>query len=362
MKIAIVTGSHMNDLMGGSEYQAWIIATGLANRSHEVLYLAVNSQQQSMELIDDVSVIKLPGKDIAGRKNHKRLVKEALSGTLDIVYVRGFYELASVAPVCRHLRIPLICGISSRMDCMPILWHPNPIRIFWHLYCFWLLRMASVIVCQTHQQLVLLRHYFKHAAFHIISNGHPLPRRQYSNTKKSPIVLWVNNIKKWKRPEYFVSLAAQLTDVDVDFVMAGKLPTGRYGRAFRNIIEKAPKRFRYVGRIDIEKVNKFLCYSALYVNTSRPLEGFPNTFIQAWLRSVPTVSLQFDPDGIIERQGLGRCSKTYEQLVRDVKDLLLNEPLRFEMGRRAISYASEYHNSDRMVEEYERLFESICGR
>jgi len=361
MKIAIVTGSHMHELMGGSEYQAWIIATGLVDRSHEVSYLAVNSQQESIELKDRILVYKIPRKNYTGNRNRQRLIKEALSKSIDIVYVRGFYEVASVLPYCRAHKIPLICGISSRMDCMPFLWHPNPIRIFWHLYCFWLLRMASVIVCQTREQVLRLRHYFKHEAFHIIPNGHPLPRKQYSNTNKCPIVLWVNNIKKWKRPEYYVSLAAQLTDVDVDFVMAGKLPTRRYGRAFRNIIEKAPQRFRYVGEIDIEEVNKFLGYSALYVNTSKP-EGFPNTFIQAWLRGVPTVSLQFDPDGIIESQGIGRCSKNYEQMVRDVKDLLLNEPLRFEMGRRASRYASEYHNADRMVDEYERLFESICER
>jgi hypothetical protein len=39
----------------------------------------------------------------------------------------------------------------------------------------------------------------------------------------------------------------------------------------------------YVGPVSLEEVNVWLARSSIFVNTSLPRQGFPNTFIQAWL-------------------------------------------------------------------------------
>ena len=56
---------------------------------------------------------------------------------------------------------------------------------------------------------------------------------------------------------------------------------------------------------------------------------------QAWLRSVPVVSLNFDPDDINTAQDIGFLSKTSDNLERDVRVLLSSEQMRLEMGARA---------------------------
>jgi glycosyltransferase involved in cell wall biosynthesis len=91
----------------------------------------------------------------------------------------------------------------------------------------------------------------------------------------------------------------------------------------------------YVGQLSLEEVNVWLARSSIFVNTSLPREGFPNTFIQAWLRSVPVVSLNFDPDDINTTQDIGFLSKTSDNLERDVRVLVSSEQTRLEMGARA---------------------------
>jgi glycosyltransferase involved in cell wall biosynthesis len=49
------------------------------------------------------------------------------------------------------------------------------------------------------------------------------------------------------------------------------------------------------GFVPYHKVNEYFSRASLFVNTSS-IEGFPNTFIQAWMHYTPVVGLNVDPD------------------------------------------------------------------
>src|SRR5690606_40570488 len=92
-----------------------------------------------------------------------------------------------------------------------------------------------------------------------------------------------------------LSVAAQLPKRR--FVMiGGPLPgTAAYYERIAAAAACVPN-VRFLGALPHDEVNAYIARAKVLLNTST-VEGFPNTFLQAWARAVPVVSL-FDPDGI----------------------------------------------------------------
>jgi glycosyltransferase involved in cell wall biosynthesis len=201
----------------------------------------------------------------------------------------------------------------------------------------------------------LLQAYYKRSPTSIIYNFHPFPKEEI---KKSPPVkiVWVANLKPWKRPDVFIRLAKDLRgERGVQFIMVGSLQGTKswHKRLFRDI--KGLKDLKYLGARTQEEVNSILASSHIFVNTSR-WEGFPNTFIQSWMRKVPVVSLQVNPDRIFDNQEIGFHSRTYETLKKDVLTLIRNPDLREQMGTKAQTYAFNMHsqkNAEKIIEIFD---------
>ena len=115
---------------------------------------------------------------------------------------------------------------------------------------------------------------------------------------------------------------------------------------------------RFHGFVPYHKVNEYFEKASIFVNTSS-IEGFPNTFIQAWMHYTPVVSLNVDPDGIIRNEKLGFCSSTFKQLVSDVTTLLEDERLRKTMGENARKYVEREHDIRKIAKKYIKIFEEL---
>jgi glycosyltransferase involved in cell wall biosynthesis len=99
----------------------------------------------------------------------------------------------------------------------------------------------------------------------------------------------------------------------------------------------------YLGEKSQKEVNEFLARAHVFVNTSLH-EGFPNTFIQAWMREVPVVSLHVDPDEVLGRERIGIHAGSEEELRDAVRMLVVDPHRRAEYAVRAREYARRRHS------------------
>lgn len=85
------------------------------------------------------------------------------------------------------------------------------------------------------------------------------------------------------------------------------------------------------------EVGTLFSRAKLFLNTSQ-IEGFPNTFLQAWVRGVPVVAF-FDPDSLIKQRQLGHTASDFDDMVSAIQRLLRDDAERQRIGERARAYA-----------------------
>jgi glycosyltransferase involved in cell wall biosynthesis len=217
------------------------------------------------------------------------------------------------------------------------------------------LRRADVILAQTARQQEMLRRNYgleSRIATMLVEpaeHDHPLDSRDVH-------VLWVNNLRDFKRPGLFVELARELPDWR--FHLVGGPVTGHEDvhRELEIQVASAPN-FVHHGRVPYHDVNDLFERTRVFVNTSET-EGFPNSYLQAWTRGVPVVAF-FDPDGVIRKEGLGFAVASLEEMREGVRRLLSDPALWRETSERCRRYMEREYGEDRVlapyVEEVDRL-------
>jgi glycosyltransferase involved in cell wall biosynthesis len=264
-----------------------------------------------------------------------------------------------------------ICAHYARRRSVPMLWHvahdtdvtpqhldPARNRLRVHLEKWAVeygIRHATRIVVQTHRQAELLQLHYGRSPDATIPNFHPPPSETLD--KSGPLtVLWIANLKSWKRPEVFVRLARSFAGrADTRFVMVGAPPPPsgrtRWRTSLMQSIESTPN-LHYLGKKTHAEVNELLARAHIFVNTST-YEGFPNTFIQSWQRDVAVVSLSVDPDGVLARQRVGIAAESESGLTAAVHSLIENPDVRAGYLERGREYAAANHslrNAQALVE------------
>jgi glycosyltransferase involved in cell wall biosynthesis len=349
--VCIVMGSHWSAVMGGAQYQAKCILDQLKKtKEYHITYLArILNKEYKADGYDIVQIAENKGIRKYGyifdifRLN--KILKEVKP---DIIYQRGLKAYTGIlAYFSKKNNCKFIFHVAHDYDVIPdknitihSIIHPLEKKVGEYG-----IRHADNIIVQTTQQLKWLEENYQRADGVLIKNFHPKPEEDINRSGDLIKVVWVANFKPIKRPEYFVRLAKDLEYIDnVEFIMVGRSGSKKIYQDLHEIIVNG-KNIKYVGEKTIDQVNKILSESHIFVNTSIA-EGFPNTFIQSWMRGVPVVSVSIYADGIFDAHQVGICGETYEGMKKAVVKLITNKRLREKMGRMAKQYAFKEHSID----------------
>ena len=369
LRICFVMRFHPAYKVGGAEIQAWFLAKELAGRGWESHYVFGHEHPYPREEICEGVYLhrrKLLRREIEVL-GYRSLFKILEKIDAHIYYQRVALPLTEMVSrfAASHNR-KFVWSSANVHDCIRDKFTRNkrmgPIHrfLFGRLNNFLYTRgiqNADLIISQSYEQYGLLKQSF-HKESVVIRNGWPLPQQSVYPKEDPPLLLWVANLIPWKRPELFIKLAKLGGTLRARFMMIG----GGENTCLKYIAAETPQlpNFEYKGVLPVDEVNRFMEKASIFVNTSER-EGFPNTFIQAWMRETPTVSLCVDPDNIIEKNNLGFCSGSFDKLVEDIRTLLLDRHLREEMGRNARRYAATEHNITKNAERFELSLLKLLG-
>ncbi len=336
----MLSGETNSRYIGGEAIQHVLLARAWRDLGHEVTMIVHDDGQGPRRQIDGITAIAahtraggIPGLRFF-HPRATRLLSALMEADSQVYYQSpaGAYT-GITAWFCRGTDRQFIFRVASDSDCE--LEHGR-IR-FWRdrkLYNYGL-RRADLVAAQTEHQSRMLRE--NHDLDSCVINMMVEPPAPGPAVEKDIDVLWVGNLRPLKRPELVLELARQLPGVQF-MLVGGPMPGGQtyyddmIAAAARlpNVTMKGPVRYRDSGAL--------FDRARILLNTST-IEGFPNTFLQAWVRGVPVVTF-FDPDGLVQRLPLGRVARSLDDMREAIRGLLENDADRQAVGRRARDFAT----------------------
>jgi glycosyltransferase involved in cell wall biosynthesis len=375
--ICFVMEWHPDQALGGAEIQAWLLAQTLARRGWRVHYVSEydvppepGTVRHGVHLhgLKTRTALKKAQLDVLRYPAFSRLLAEI---DADVYYQRFSHPYTGMTALfARSHRKRFVWASAHDIDfernAFTAVLSRSPrsalakLGLFWismvndRLYDFGVRHADTVFVqAEDHQRLLKTR-FGKESV--VLKNGHAVPDKRVPK-ETPPVVLWLASLKRWKQAEIFVELARRCQGLPCRFVLAGQTSDPQYAAEILRQMEGLAN-IQYIGGVAFEESNDWIGRSSVFVNTSDH-EGFPNTFIQAWLRGVPVVSLHVDPDAVLSREGIGFRSGTPENLQRDLAGLIADPTLRETMGQRARSYAMTNHSIEALADRFLAAIQSI---
>ena len=351
--LPVLSREHNHHGIGGEQVQHNLLARALARRGVPVSMVVADYGQPDPAVIDGVHLHRAHGLHEGLpvlRFFHPRLTGlwRALGrADAQVYYVStASAQLGIVAAFARLHERRVVFRIAHDLDCDPQrllirLWRDRKLYE-------WGLRRADVVLAQSEQQRAALRAHYGLDSRVAAMLVEPAARDVDFEDRDLP-VLWVNNLRPFKRPDLALALAERLPRWRLHMIGG---PQSGYEELFDTTRRSAADLPNLVfhGRVPYHDVNDHYERARVFDNTSDS-EGFPNSYLQAWRRGVPTVSF-FDPDGLIRRYGLGHAATSLEDMAAAVDRLAGQADEWRAASQRCRQFMDERYGEDTVLQPY----------
>lgn len=273
------------------------VARALAEEGLRVVHLVFDDGEPIPARVEGVQVTPLPRDALLGTKLvRRRAIVRGLRDTDAGVYIQRTAAMVTglIGSFARLKRRRFIFSSASDADFGDGNLDLMRTRLEYRLG----LRLASRVVVQTESQRERARRALGLDAT-VIPSFCELARAE---PRRSELFLWIGRIIGRKNPLSFAALAERIPEAR--FVLVSQSSSSpELQSAVRAAAERLPN-LEIRGPIPHRELLALYGHAVAVVNTS-DFEGFPNTFLEAWARGTPALSLRVDPDRVIERHGLG---------------------------------------------------------
>jgi glycosyltransferase involved in cell wall biosynthesis len=363
----------IGETIGGAEVQLWMLARGFSEADWEAHY--VTDAQMSEVDREGVTIHSLANYNTVQYKDKFLSILDSIKP--DIIYQRGRKSYTGLAgDYAANTGTPFIFATSMDIDCrhfkeagrllqqsmsLAAKVRLLPRRVRQDISSLGGMKKASLILAQSELQNNLLKKNLGMESI-IFRNLHPVPDEKKIVKDHPPLILWLASVKQWKRPELFLELAESLKEKKYRFILAGRLADRTlFENRIKNYVVENPH-FQYIENIDLEQSNDLIASASIFVNTSEPFEGFPNTFIQSWLRKTVVFSLCVDPDHLISKFNIGKLSGDLKSMSEQIASLLDEPKLLKDMGHNARKFSIKEFGFSENFGRIEKLARNLINQ
>lgn len=339
--------------VGGAEVQQTLLARALVRRGFDVSMVVMDYGQADGASWDGIRTWRTY-RPSAGLPVLRFLYPRWTSvwaalkrADASVYYVSGAGMIAGlVAMFCRRYGRKMVLRIASLLDC-----NPKTLCIQYSrdrkLYAYGL-KHADIVLAQTaDQQRALAEHFGRESTVapsvsDTIAQRLPFAQRDID-------ILWVGNLRGLKQPELLLQLARALPHLK--FEMAGGAYPGDEA-LFESVRREAASipNLKFHGAVPFHDMKSLFERARLLVATSR-VEGFPNTYLQAWAHGAPVVAF-LDPDAILSGNALGRAVSDVNAMRLAITELLGDEVRWQETSERCRAYFDRRTDENTMLGPY----------
>lgn len=334
--------------VGGAERQQWLLACALVARGWTVTV----GVRELLKAGEQCTIFGVRFVGIGHKQYFYAFTRFLLSERPQWVYWRGAdHILGPCTAITRSLGIRTVFSTAFDSDVQPrraLFRRPR----WWPLYACGL-SLSNIIFVQHGQQLSGLTSRLQKKAMLLRSIVRQVVQVK-SHGDREPCVVWSAILRQPKRPDVLLDIARHAPTVR--FKVCGgtttfQCPPG-YGERIVREMQSVPN-IEYLGQVEPESMLQTIAHASMLLSTSDE-EGFPNTFLEAWANGTPVVSINIDPDNVIQQSRLGMVSRSIDQAIIDITDLLKSPSLRDEIAVRSRRYVAAHHSEDAVLDAFER--------